>query len=452
MAMHKSEELSEAAQVVFHQLRELGGIPDRIAIGVLDEPAGIVNFWSTDQSGSHIDKSFKARLNERTVLAKTYQAWKDHKKSFVIDLQGDDVKEWIRFAREEMGVFVKDEFIKDRRVHNFAFFSHGWILVTTHQPQATETVHILERFASVFSLTYRRFLDLEKAEAQAREAQIEAALERVRSRSMAMHQSSDLHEVVKVVTEQLLGLGIKFNAANFARIQSGGDWDLWISAPDQAYPAVLEVPYIDHGLFNTIIEAVEKGRDFVADAYDQHEKNIFFKHFFENTLAKYTPEARKEWVMSCKGFARSVFLTKNIWLAIVNYDGIPFSNEENAIFKRFANAFEQTYTRFLDLQKAEANAREAQIEASLERVRSKTMAMHNSNDVGETVAAMFAEFVHLDIHTNRCGILIFHEDNSAEVWTARSNPEGKANLIIGQLDLGIHEMLSSVYRAWKSKE
>ena len=35
--------------------------------------------------------------------------------------------------------------------------------------------------------------------------------------------------------------------------------------------------------------------------------------------------------------------------------------------------------------------------------------MHNSNDVGETVATMFAEFVHLGIHTNRCGILIFND-------------------------------------------
>ena len=88
MAMHKSEELAEAAQVLFHQLRELGGIPDRIAIGVVDESTGVVNFWSTDQSGSHIDKSFKARLSEKKVMAKTYQAWKDHKKSLVIDLHG----------------------------------------------------------------------------------------------------------------------------------------------------------------------------------------------------------------------------------------------------------------------------------------------------------------------------------------------------------------------------
>jgi signal transduction histidine kinase/DNA-directed RNA polymerase subunit N (RpoN/RPB10) len=452
MAMHRSEDLAGTAQILFHQLQELGEIPDRMSIGIPDEAADVVNFWSTDQLGSHINNSFKARLNERTVISKTYQAWKDHKKSLVIDLHGEELKEWLQFAREEMNIAVKDEFIKDRRVHNLAFFTHGWLLVTTHEIQPAEVIQILERFASVFNLTYRRFLDLQKAEAQAREAQIEAALERVRSRSMAMHQSSDLHEVIKVVTEQLLGLGIKFNVSNFARIDAEGSWDLWISTPEQAYPALVHVPYLDHGLFNKLIEVIGRGGDFLADAYDQEEKNMFFKHFFENTLAKYTPGARKEWVMSCKGFARSVFLTKNIWLAVSNYDGVPFGNEDNAIFKRFANAFEQTYTRFLDLQKAEANAREAQIEASLERVRSKTMAMHNSNDVGETVATMFAEFILLDIHTNRCGILIFNDEHTAEVWTARSTQGGNAKLVVGRLDLDAHKMLRSVHNAWKTKD
>jgi hypothetical protein len=166
MAMHKSEELAETAQVLFHQLTELGGIPDRMTVGVVDETAGMVNFWLTDQAGSNINTSFKARLDEPTVIAKTYRAWKDHQRSLVIDLHGDDLKKWIQFVREEMRLFVKDEFIKDRRVHSSAFFSQGWILVTTHEPQSEETVQILERFASVFNLTYTRFLDLQKAEAQ----------------------------------------------------------------------------------------------------------------------------------------------------------------------------------------------------------------------------------------------------------------------------------------------
>ena len=48
---------------------------------------------------------------------------------------------------------------------------------------------IVFRFAKVFDLTYTRFNDLKQAEAQAREAKIEAALERVRAKAMAMHKS-----------------------------------------------------------------------------------------------------------------------------------------------------------------------------------------------------------------------------------------------------------------------
>ena len=50
-----------------------------------------------------------------------------------------------------------------------------------------------------------------------------------------------------------------------------------------------------------------------------------------------------------------------------------FTEEEGGIFKRVGRVFEQTYTRFLDLQKAEAQARESQIQLAMERVRARTM-------------------------------------------------------------------------------
>ena len=49
-------------------------------------------------------------------------------------------------------------------------------------------------------------------------------------------------------------------------------------------------------------------------------------------------------------------------LIFITYEPFP---EMHDVFKRFAKVFEQTYTRFLDLQKAEAQAREAQIEVSI---------------------------------------------------------------------------------------
>ena len=61
--------------------------------------------------------------------------------------------------------------------HN-AYFSHGLLTLQGTEAYSPETLEIQKRFAKVFEQTYTRFLDLQKAEAQAREAQIEAALER----------------------------------------------------------------------------------------------------------------------------------------------------------------------------------------------------------------------------------------------------------------------------------
>lgn len=74
-----------------------------------------------------------------------------------------------------------------------------------------------------------------------------------------------------------------------------------------------------------------------------------------------------------------------------------FPDEAKAVMKRFADVINFTYTRFNDLKLSEAQTKEAQIELSLERVRAKTMAMHNSKDVGETVTVMFEELLNLGI-------------------------------------------------------
>jgi hypothetical protein len=127
MAMHKSEELAETAQVLFQQLSELGGMPDRISIGIADEINAVVNFWSTDQSGTQINQSFPARLNEPTTIAKIYQAWKTHQRSLTIDLQGDELKNWLQYAREN-GYFVKIIILRTP-VHHKRF---PWLDISYH--------------------------------------------------------------------------------------------------------------------------------------------------------------------------------------------------------------------------------------------------------------------------------------------------------------------------------
>ena len=97
-------------------------------------------------------------------------------------------------------------------------------------PNTAANVEVYERFAAVFDQTYTRFLDLQKAEAQTREAKIEVALERVRSRTMAMFKSDELAETAVVLFKQMIGLGIEPNLLYIAIINdNSGDLEFWIT-------------------------------------------------------------------------------------------------------------------------------------------------------------------------------------------------------------------------------
>ena len=74
---------------------------------------------------------------------------------------------------------------------------------------------------------------------------------------------------------------------------------------------------------------------------------------------------------------------------IIGFDSWPgpvtsIRPEDFQVLKRFATVFDQAYLRFLDLQKAEAQAKGSQIELGLERVRARAMAMQKSRvkDIG----------------------------------------------------------------------
>ena len=83
------------------------------------------------------------------------------------------------------------------------------------------------------------------------------------------------------------------------------------------------------------------------------------------------------------------------------------------ILKRFASVFEQSYTRFVDLQKAEAQARESQIQLALERVRARTMAMQQSEELAETASLLFKQINDLGIQPWTSGFNIWEENETS---------------------------------------
>ncbi|MHC1777744.1 MAG: ATP-binding protein [Lentimicrobium sp.] len=452
MGMKKPDDMLEVCHIISQQCENLG----------INEIRNVQTAIIYENKGTYLNYEYYAKHEKLLV---TEVDFKNHglqtmfahrmlqgaEELFSESLTGKEVKDWYDYQKTTNQ--FADSFLENAQSLNYYFYSLGPVAlgISTYAPLTEEEINLFKRFRNVFDLAYRRFLDIQNAEAQAREAQIEAALERVRSRSMAMHLTSDLQDVINTVYQQFRILDIDISGGAFIAIneENKNEFSCWGAGGSAAYAERVSIPFIDSPIYTGLIDFIRKGTGFLAEEFSFGEKIEFFNHLFNQPpYSEVSPERKNEILSRQGGYTRSCVVSKYTSVFMINHHGKKFTEDENNILIRFGNVFEQTYTRFLDLQKAEEQARDAQIEGSLERVRSKTMAMRSSQDVGDTVAVMFDELVRLGIETVRCGIGILFESMQMEAWTAKSEEEGKATLIIGRLGLSIHPLLQEVYKSW----
>ena len=134
-----------------------------------------------------------------------FKAWKGKESFFSYGLAGDEVPRYYKTMSSIISYPAGKGFNPRETFYTF-FFPEGSLNVIAYKSLSEEDCSIMIRFARVFGLIYRRFLDLQKAEAQAREAQIELSLERVRAGAMAMRQSAELSKLIVVLYQELTKL------------------------------------------------------------------------------------------------------------------------------------------------------------------------------------------------------------------------------------------------------
>jgi len=464
LSMHKSEEILAVVRAVFDRLNELNIELNTAFIITFKENSRDTEWWLINKDKGEYSRIL-VEYTDLAILKEMFETKEQGKEIFSATYQAEAKNQLFRYlftqtdfkhAPPERQKFI---FESDAVSISMAMTNKIAIQITRHHERSFsgEDNEILKRFTKVFDQSYTRFLDLQKAEAQAREGQIEAALERVRGKTMAMHVSTDVQDVIMEVANQFQRLGFKIDSANIdvnLDIHRDPDMHLWISVPGkEQYPAKIIIPYIDHPIFTRSYERLDKGEAFFVDTFSKKEKDSFFDHVFQHTILKYIPEERKQYIFSGKGMARSIAIAKHTALAIYNYDIIPYSDEENSILVRFSHVFDQAYTRFLDLQKAEAQAREAQIEAALERVRSKAMAMHQTDDFNSAVAVVFEELEKLNLGVLRCGISVLNKQKRCgNVWLTSATEQGHAIQVSGDESFDIHPLLHGAFEAWLRQE
>jgi signal transduction histidine kinase len=413
MAMQHSDELADVSYLLNKQVVELG-IPTRGCA------FNIYNEHDSTEWFSNIDGTLPAYKTPREkVFLKYYDAGLRGEKLLIEEYGKDSIRQHYEYLFS-LGYFGRPnnkketlaKVMPESQVDHVAYFKYGYLLFITLE-SAPEAHDIFKRFAKEFEQTYTRFLDLQKSEAQTREAQIQLALERVRARSLAMHHTSELQDVVDVVAQQLHHIGIDINGGVFIVINEevNNDLPIWASAGAADYLQKVIVPFFNKRIFVHLRDAFKKRNYFFEETYTKKEKDDMFRHLFKFPPWRTMSATRKRELLAREGgLTRLAVISQYTSIALTNHNGKQFSEADKEILKRFGTVFEQAYTRFLDLQKAEAQAREAQIEASLEKVRSVAMGMHKAADLLDICETSYAELIKLGFTELRNTMINIHDD------------------------------------------
>jgi ribosome maturation protein Sdo1 len=293
-------------------------------------------------------------------------------------------------------------------------------------------------------------MDLKEAEAQAREAQIEAALERVRSKAMAMQKSDDLSIAVATIFDELdklklgmlrCGIGILNKEKRTADV-----WTTTISEQGKTVQVSgdesMDIHPLLQGAFNAWLEQTDFSLVLEGEELKKYYKALLGVNFK-------LPDSESK-ISETEGLKQYYYVTTFQAGGLFAFRETDFPDESKIVMKRFADVFNLTYTRFQDLQHAEAQAKEAKIETALERVRSRTMAMQRSDELAETAAIVFKQLINLGIEPNRLYIAIIKDEKgNVEFWI--TDEDGSKVSSGFTANLNKNDSFKKMYEGWKEQ-
>jgi len=222
------------------------------------------------------------------------------------------------------------------------------------------------------------------------ELEIETALEKVRAVAMRMSKPADLPDVCKTLYEQFLSLG--FSEIRNAMINIHNDVDKSFTNYDYSDEIGKSTNYLTyniHPLIERQIKKIRSANDAYSETYFTGKDLVEWKKFRKKIGEKDDPRLRMN-----KGLYYYFYSIGAGSVGISTFG--PVSKVKKALLKRFRNVFYLSYQRYMDIATAEAQTREARIEAALERVRARSLAMHSSSELVEASDTMFLELQKLN--------------------------------------------------------
>jgi signal transduction histidine kinase len=395
MGMNKTDDILSISEVLFFELRKLkfDNIRNAIIHVYKDEEGYFVDYdYSEFLKGSVNQIPYKGN----PVIERFIKDIREKKDAFSeIIINGEELEGWKKFRENNNEPYDSRLEGLSALCYYIYSFGAGAIGISTVETISGDKQETLKRFRNVFDLAYKRYVDISNAEMQAREARIQLALERVRARTMAMHRSDELAETSSILFQQIKELGFETWSCGFCIWKDDAALEAWMGVDSGELLPPLMIPYKEERTHHEIYKAAASGEtayEHIWEGKELEEHYTFLRAIPSAKQAFDTLEAAglKPPALQCY----YVGFFKNGYLLLITTKPNP---ELKEISSRFANVFDLTYTRFLDLKKAEEQTRAAQIELAVERVRATALAMHSSTQILDVVAILRNEMLGLEI-------------------------------------------------------
>jgi len=447
MSMQKAEDLLDVCQIISEQLEVLE------VKNIRNVQLAIINEYSKTYSNYQFFAAYKKAVYEETNYlnnpASTELAFEMKKSAhsfFVGSINGKEFKEF-KDWRKQFKQFP-DPILDDLNEVFYYFYSigNGGLGLTTYQPISDEELDIFKRFHTVFKLAYSRFIDLQKAEEQAHEAEIQLALERVRARTMAMQKSEELLETVSLISRQLKDLGEEIDQITIGVFKEDKNLiDIYGTIKGNLVQT-LDASIEQSAMMSRIHKAWEAGKKSLIIELSGEEliKYNKWRNEFLNKDIYPIDNPNEIWFVNAAMFSKGM-------LGFSSSKQV--SREANELLERFAAVFNLTYTRFLDLKRAENQAIEAQIETGLERARAQSMMMQHSDELIKTCQVFHEQVQLLGVDSEFSYLWLPEEHKNEHVfWTTwqDSSSEYQNRLVSYPLDKS-DPVIAECYVAWESE-
>ena len=225
-------------------------------------------------------------MDAHPVLVSIYNHWHKKEDYFPV-LEGESLKDYYKRLQEN-GIPVPELKNDEKQLGYFFPFADGVLYAWSGKQESELTVKTLKRFSSVIGLTYTRYIELQKAESNTKEAVKQASLDRVRAEIASMRKRNDLERITPLIWEELTVLGIPFiRCGVFIMDEEQELIHTFLSTPDGKAIGAFHIPFDTSGNFEIMVN-------------NWRHKEPYIDHWKEQAFSEFADALVKQGAISSK--------------------------------------------------------------------------------------------------------------------------------------------------------